>query len=135
MERCVQRSSESVEEGEFPVSNLLTQMMEDCKIMNHVRTDDPYAGYGETWEEGMTFKAAIAKNASPEQQIAEKEGISEAFTVVVYDRITLDYHDVFKRVSDGAIFRTTSRTKDSIAHPASTVRIATVTAERWELPA
>ena len=109
-------------------------MMEDCRILNHVRTDDDFGGYSDTWTDGAKFKAAIAKNSSPEQQIAEKEGISEAFTVVVADTVTLDYHDVFKRLSDNAIFRVTSRTTDSTAHPASTVRIAKVTAERWVLP-
>ena len=114
--------------------NLLTQMMDDCKILNHVRTDDPYGGYVDEWTEGATFKAAIAKNTSIEQQIAEKDGVSEAFTVVVHDDFPLDYHDVFKRVRDNAVFRVTSRTSDSIAHPASTVRIAKVNAERWVLP-
>ena len=115
--------------------NLLSQMMEDCKILNHVRTDDDFGGYTEAWTEGATFKAAIAKSASPEQLVAEQQGVAEAFTVVVGDDIVLDYHDVFKRVSDNSIFRVTSRTQDSTAHPASTVRIAKVTAERWVLPA
>lgn len=115
--------------------SLLTQMMENCRILNHVRTDDDYGGYSDTWTEGATFKAAIAKVASPEQLVAEQQGVAEAFTVVVNDSITLDYHDVFKRVSDNAIFRVTSRTQDSTAHPASTVKIAKVTAERWVLPA
>ena len=110
-------------------------MMESCQILNRIRTDDPYGGYTEAWSPGATFKAAIAKNSSPEQQIAEKEGISEAFTVVVEQSFSLDYHEVFQRLSDGAIFRVTSRTTDSTAHPASTVKIATVTAERWVLPA
>ena len=123
-----------MEEGEFYLS-LLTQMMEECRILNHVRTDDAFGGYSDAWTEGAKFMAAIAKNASPEQQIAEKEGITEAFTVVVEDSFTLDYHDVFKRTRDNAIFRVTSRTQDSTAHPASTVRIARVTAERWVLPA
>jgi len=114
--------------------SLLTQMMEECRILNHVRADDDFGGYTDTWTEGATFNAAIAKNASPEQQIAEKEGITEAFTVVVQQDFTLDYHDVFKRVRDNAIFRVTSRTTDSTAHPASTVKIAKVTAERWVLP-
>ena len=115
--------------------SLLTQMMEDCKILNHVRTDDAFGGYTDTWEEGATFKAAIAKNSSPEQMVAEQQGVAELFTVVVDETITLDYHDVFKRTSDNSIFRVTSRTLDSTAHPASTVRIAKVTAERWVLPA
>lgn len=114
--------------------NLLTQMMEDCKILNHVRTDDEYGGYTDVWTEGASFKAAISKDMSTEQNIAEKEGLSESFTVVVNQTFTLDYHDAFKRVSDNAIFRVTSRTTDSTAHPASTVKIAKVTAERWVLP-
>ena len=122
-----------MEEGELSV-NLLTMMMDDCKILNHVRTDDPYGGYSDTWTEGASFKASIVKDTSVEQQIAEKEGVSEAFTVVVNDDFTLDYHDVFKRLRDNSIFRVTSRTADSIAHPASTIRIAKVSAERWVLP-
>ena len=114
--------------------NLLKKMMEECAILNHVRTDDPFGGYTEAWTEGATFNAAISKDSSPEQLVAEKQGLSEAFTVVVNDTFVLDYHDVFKRLSDNAIFRVTSRTTDSTAHPASTVRIAKVTAERWELP-
>ena len=115
--------------------SLLTQMMDECRILNHVRTDDDFGGYTETWTEGAKFLAAIAKNVSPEVTVAEQQGISEQFTVVVEDTFSLDYHDVFKRTKDNAIFRVTSRTVDSTAHPASTVRIAKVTAERWVLPA
>lgn len=114
--------------------NLLTQMMEDFVILNRSRVDDDFGGYKETWTEGATFKAAIAKNSEPEVLVAEKQGISEQFTVVVADTFSLDYNDVFKRKSDNSIFRVTSRTLDSTAHPASTVRIAKVTAERWVLP-
>ena len=114
--------------------SLLTQMMEECRILNHVREDDDFGGYSNTWQEGATFLAAIAKDRSPEQKVAEKQGISEGFTVVVEQSFTLDYHDVFKRTRDGAIFRVTSNSKDSTAHPASTVNIGVVTAERWELP-
>ena len=114
--------------------SLLTQMMEDCIFLNKTITDDPYGGYKPTYTEGARFKAAIAKNASPEQLVAEQQGVAESFTVVVSDSFPLDYNDVFKRVSDSAIFRVTSRTQDSVAHPASTVRIAKVTAERWVLP-
>lgn len=133
MDGCVRYPAEQMEEGGFPVS-LLTQMMEDCIFLNCTRTDDQYGGYKETWTDGARFKAAIAKNASPEQQVAEQQGVAESYTVVVSERFTLDYHDVFRRASDGAIFRVTSRTEDSTAHPASTVRIAKVTAERWVLP-
>lgn len=122
-----------MEEGGISV-NLLKQMMEQCQILNHIRQDDPFGGHTDTYSEGATFFAAIAKNGSPEQLVAEQQGLAEQFTVVVDQGITLDYHDVFKRISDNSIFRVTSRTQDSTAHPASTIKIAKVTAERWELP-
>lgn len=115
--------------------NLLTQMMDECRILNHVRADDDFGGYTDEWTTGASFKAAIAKDGSPEQLVAEKQGLSESFTVVVDKNFSLDYHDVFMRVKDGSIFRVTSKTQDSTAHPASTVKIAKVTAERWVLPA
>ena len=113
--------------------SLLTRMMEECRIQNHTMVADEFGGYKETWEDGARFRAAIAKNSSAEQLVAEKQGVSENFTVVVDQAVTLDYHDVFKRLSDGAVFRVTSRTTDSTAHKDSTVRIAKVTAEWWEL--
>ena len=121
-----------MEEGEL--LNLLFQSMEDCCFLNHIRTDDPYGGYSETWSEGASFKAAIAKNNSIEAVIAEKQGISETFTVVTMKTTVLDYHDVFKRKRDNAIFRVTGTTKDNESHPHSTVEISKTTAERWELP-
>lgn len=113
---------------------LIESMMEDCVFLNHVRTDDPYGGYNEEWQEGATFKAAVIKNTTTEAAIAEKSGIEEIFTVVTMKTVTLDYHDVLKRKSDNAIFRVTGKTVDSTAPDMSTVPIAKVSAERWVLP-
>ena len=73
------------------------------------------------------------KDNSTEALIAEKQGVSEIYTVVVQKGTVLEYHDVFRRLSDGAVFRVTSNITDNEAPNASTVRIAKVTAERWEL--
>lgn len=113
--------------------SLIFEMMEDCKIMNLARTDDEYGGYTRAWTEGASFKASIIKNATTEAQIAEKQGIKELFTVVVQKGFALDFHDVFKRLSDGEIFRVTSRITDSEAPARSTVKIAKVSAERYDL--
>ena len=113
---------------------LLEGMSDSCKIMNHVRQDDPYGGYTDTWTEGASFDATIIKNSTTEAIIAEKQGITEIFTVVTKKSFPLDYHDVFKRVSDGQIFRVTSNAKDSEAPDMSSVKICKVTAEKWVLP-
>ena len=115
--------------------SLLTQMMEEYQYLDPSTENDGMGGVKTTWTPGAKFSAAMAKNMTTEQQIAEKQGITESFTFVVDESITLDYHTVFQRLRDNAVFRVTSRTTDSTAHPASTVRIAKVTAERWVLPA
>lgn len=114
--------------------NLLDSMMEKCVLLNHIRTDDAYGSTVDTWTDGSQFDAAIIKNSTTEATIAEKQGITEIFTVVTKKSFLLDYHDVFRRVSDGLIFRVTSMAKDSEAPEASSVKIAKVTAEKWVLP-
>lgn len=115
--------------------SLLGEMMEPCRIMNRIRQDDPYGSWTDTWSEGARFDASIIKNSTTEATVAERQGIKEIFTVVTRKGFPLEYHDVFKRLSDGAIFRVTSDSRDSEAPARSTVQIAKVTAERWELNA
>ena len=109
-------------------------MMEECRILNHIRVDDDYGSSVDTWTDGSKFKAAIIKNSSTEATIAEKQGVDEIFTVITAKSFLLDYHDVFKRLSDNQIFRVTGKAVDSEAPNASTVKIAKVTAEKWVLP-
>ena len=114
--------------------SLIDSMMEEFVFLNHVRTDDAYSGYLDTWTEGAGFPAAVIKNNTTEAQIAEKQGIEEIFTIVTRKSVVLDYHDVIKRKSDNSIFRVTSRSVDSSAPAESSIPIAKVTAERWVLP-
>lgn len=114
--------------------SLIESMMENFAFMNHVREDDPYGGYLETWPEGATFQAAVIKNSTTQAQVAEKQGIDEIFTIVTKKTVMLDYHDVVKRKSDNAIFRVTSRAVDSAAPNESSIPIVKVSAERWVLP-
>ena len=114
--------------------SLLDSMMEKCRILNHIREDDPYGSSVDYWTDGSAFDATIIKNSTTEATIAERQGVSEIYTIVTRKGFSLDYHDVFRRLSDGQIFRVTSNIKDSEAPEASTVKIGKVTAERWSLP-
>ena len=115
--------------------SLIEQMMEPCTLLNRVRQNDGYGGYTESWTDGATFSAPFIKNSSPEVTLAEMQGANEVFTVVVPQTFSLDYHDVFRRDSDGTTFRVTSYTRDTDPPARSTVKIAKVTAERWVIPA
>lgn len=113
--------------------NLLDTMKDACVMMDKATVNDGLGGFTATWVEGATFDAVIRKDATPEEVVAQQQGAAETFTVIVDRSVPLDYHDVFKRLSDNAIFRLTSNTRDAAAPPPSTVPIAKATAERWVL--
>ena len=124
-----------MEEGERPMMNayLLDAMKDACVMMDKTTVNDGVGGFNRTWVEGATFDAVIRKDSAPEQVVAQQQGVNEMFTIIVERTVPLEYHDVFKRLSDGAIFRLTSNTKDATAPAMSTARIAKATAERWAL--
>lgn len=112
---------------------LLDSMRDPCVMMDKRTVSDGMGGFTPVWTEGAAFDATIIKNNSNEAVVGQQQGMSELFTVVVDKSITLDYHDVFKRVSDGQTFRLTSSTLDSAAPERSTIPIAKATCERWAL--
>lgn len=112
---------------------LYETMMESCTMQDKTTVPDGLGGFGYAWVDGATFQAAITKDSSMQARVAEKQGVTEVYTVTVQKGVTLDFHDVFKRNSDGAIFRVTSNIKDSETPGVATFQIGQVTAERWEL--
>lgn len=114
--------------------SLIDVMMERCIMLDRRTVPDGLGGFTHEWQEGATFLAAVVKNSSLEARVAEKQGVTEIYTVTVNRGLTLQYHDVFRRVSDGAVFRVTSNVKDSETPNVATFQIGQVTAERWELP-
>lgn len=113
--------------------SLIDTMMEECVMVDRRTVPDGLGGFVHTWIEGAGFQAAIVKDNTLAARVAEKQGVTEVYTVTVNRGITLQYHDVFRRVSDGTVFRVTSNVKDSETPDVSTFQIGQVTAERWEL--
>lgn len=113
--------------------SLLDSMMTKCTMIDKRTSSDGVFGVIEQWVDGASFDAVVIKDTSTEARLAEKQGVSEVFTVVVKKNIPLHYHDVFRRESDQAIFRITSNITDSEAPDASSVKIGKVSAERWSL--
>ena len=113
--------------------SLIDEMMEECIMMDKTTVSDGAGGFDTKWVEGASFNAAIVKDSTLAARVAEKSGVKEIYTITVDRGITLDYHDVFKRKKDGAIFRVTSNIVDSETPDRATFQIGQVTAERWEL--
>lgn len=113
--------------------SLIDVMMEDCTMLDKRTVSDGLGGFTTQWVDGAEFRAAVVKDSTMEARVAEKQGVTELYTVTVDKGITLQYHDVFRRQSDGAIFRVTSNIVDSETPSVATFQIGQVTAERWEL--
>lgn len=114
--------------------SLIDEKKELCVRLTISAAGDGMGGYDGGWTEGAEFLAAIVKGDTVATRTAEKQDIAERFTVTVDKGLVLDFHDVFRRKSDGAVFRVTSNIKDSETPPRATFQIGQVYAERWELP-
>lgn len=112
---------------------LYEEMMESCVMMDRQTVSDGVGGFTYRWTQGAEFNAAIVKDNTLNAQIAEKQGVSELYTITVPKGVTLEFHDVFKRVRDSATFRVTSNIHESETPARATFQIGQVTAERWEL--
>ena len=120
-----------MEEGEL--LSLIESMMEDFVFLNKVKVDDPVGGYKDDYQDGVTFKAAVIKNSTTEAQIAEKNGISEIFTIVTDKSMVLEFHDVLKRQSNGKIYRVTSDGDDKHTPSSAGLDMRVVSCEEWVL--
>lgn len=113
--------------------SLLQEYMEPCQLIEKKRVPDGESGFTTTWIDGVEFSAAVVCNQSMQARIAEKQGVTSLYTVTCEPNALLEYHDVFKRLSDGKIFRVTSDGDDVRTPKAATFQFSQVTAEEWEL--
>lgn len=113
--------------------SLLSDAMETCVIMDKRTEADGYGGYRTVWTEGAPFEAAIVFDTSIEARRAEKQGVTSLYTVTTSRALTLEYHDVFKRLRDGKVFRVTSDGDDKFTPASATLDMRQVTAEGFIL--
>ena len=114
--------------------NLLDEAMEKCIILNKSIIEDGYGGYDTVWADGAKFECAVSLDTSTEARIALKQGVTALYTITTSKALNLQYHDVFKRISDGKVFRVTSDGDDVYTPNSATLDMRVVSAEEWALP-
>ena len=114
--------------------NLIEDFKTPCVMLEKKRVPDGEGGFITSWTEGAGFNAAVVFDSSLEARTAEQQGVSSLYTVTTAKNAKLEYHDVFKRLSDGKIFRVTSDGDDKQTPERATFQFAQVTAEEWSLP-
>ncbi|MBQ6413028.1 MAG: hypothetical protein IJI19_06085 [Ruminococcus sp.] len=114
--------------------SLLSDAMEKCVLLSKVTVADGYGGYIATYADGAEFDAAIVFDTSMQARVAEKQGVTSLYTVTTTRALTLEYHDVFRRVSDNKVFRVTSDGDDKYTPRSASLDMRQVTAEEWVIP-
>lgn len=113
--------------------SLIDAFREPCVAMDRAKVPDGEGGFTTAWQEGAEFEAAIVRDTSLEARIAEKDGLTNTYTVTAPADAGLEFHDVFKRKSDGQVFRVTSDGDDRRTPPVASFRFEQVGAEEWSL--
>lgn len=113
---------------------LMNDFVVDCTILTKTRTPDGEGGWRTVWQDGETFKAAITHDATLNARVAEASGMTSTYTVTTEKGKPLDFHDVFRRETDGQIFRVTSDGTDRQTPGRATFDVAQVSAQEWTLP-
>ena len=114
--------------------SLYEDMLEPCVLLDKTTAPDGYGGYIATWVDGAEFEAACIFDTSMEARVADKQGVTSLYTVHTLKGMNLQYHDVFRRLRDGKIFRVTSDGDDKYSPASSAINMNIVTAEEWVLP-
>jgi head-tail adaptor len=113
--------------------SLLDEAMENCTMIDKSTSPDGYGGTIVNWVDGAPFRAAIVFSTSIEARRAEAEGVKNLYTVTTNKSVNLQFHDVFRRESDGKIFRVTSDGDDNKTPASAALNMRNVTAEEWVL--
>lgn len=114
--------------------SLLSDLKVPCVMLEKIRTPDGEGGYRVTWQETEPFEAVINFSTSLESRTAEQSGVKSLYTVTVDKSLKLEYHEVFKRLYDGKIFRVTSDGDDQMTPDFSSIQPSVwVTAEEYNL--
>lgn len=113
--------------------SLLFEAYEPFVLMDRTSTKDEYGSITRTWTEGAEISAAAVFDSSMQARIGGVQGVTSLYTITTPKAVTLEYHDVIKRVSDGKVFRITSDGDDKKTPASASLDMRQVTAEEWSL--
>lgn len=111
--------------------SLLSEAMEKCTMLDKTTKSDGRGGFTTAWVDGAPFDAACVYDSSMQARAAEAAGVKSLYTVTTAKSVNLQYHDVFRRESDGKIFRVTSDGDDNKTPSSAALNMRQVSAEEF----
>ena len=113
--------------------SLLSNAMTSCKILVETRTSDGEGGSTTVWNGTEVFYAAIVYEDTEDNVVGDAAKDRKDYSIITGRETVLHYHDVFKRLKDGKIFRVTSDGADNATPSTAGLNMRKVTAEEWKL--
>ena len=114
--------------------SLMDDYKASCVKLERKYTADGEGGSFAGWKETAAFQAVITLDRSTESTKAEAQSETSVYTVTLTRSFDLAYHDVFRRLSDGRVFRVISDGTDKKTPKSAGLDMRQVTAEEWSLP-
>ena len=113
----------------------LQDVFEDLAIIVKIDKPDGMGGTISEWTEIKSFNGSITLDNSIQSRVAEQQGVTNLYTIITFDDVLLEYHNIVERKSDGQIFRVKSlNNKENIQPYGATMQVRTATAENYILP-
>lgn len=113
--------------------NLLEYATEKCVFVNQSIITDDRGSNVTTYTDGAPFEAAFELTNSLNEAVAMAQGVKGIYRVTTARNVRLEFHQVFKRLSDGRYFRVESK-DDAKTPETATINMRIVRADEWELP-
>lgn len=113
--------------------SLLSSAMTKCVRLIKTSSSDGEAGQSSSFAAGAEFDAAIVFDTSAEGRVAEQQVSTNQYVIITERETVLEFHDVFKRLSDGMIFRVISAAEVNKTPASASLNMRKVIAEEWKL--
>lgn len=114
--------------------SLVTEAMRPCVRYTQSQIPDGEGGDVTRWvPHGDQFMAAIVIEEQVEAEVASQQKVKSLYTVTVPTNVNLPYHEIFKRLTDGKMFRMISDNDDKITPARATFQFRQGRAEEWYL--
>ena len=115
------------------MSRLFERMAVPCTRVAVETAPDGEGGFTASLSDGAAFEAAIVRDSSTASRIAERDGVRNVYTVTTSE--PLRHGDLFRRDSDGQLFRCTSDADDGAAPRCASFGFGQCSAEEVETDA
>lgn len=113
---------------------MMESLSHNCVLLEKRRVQSPEGGWTTTWKDGAAFKTYPALDSSMQARVAEKQGVTSVYNVLVPQELPVEVGDYYRDETLGATFHVTSRPEEKQTPQTSQLNLKGFTAERSALP-